>query len=71
MYLTQGLHRALQQKPDSIATIFQGRKRSFAELAVRVAKLAGALRGLGLKAGDRVGMLSLNSDRYLEYYMAV
>lgn len=71
MYLTQGLHRALQQKPDSIATIFQGRKRSFGEIAARVAKLAGALRGLGMKAGDRVGMLALNSDRYLEYYLAV
>jgi acyl-CoA synthetase (AMP-forming)/AMP-acid ligase II len=71
MYLTQGLHRALQQKPDCVATIFLGRKRTFAELAGRVAKLAGALRGLGLKAGDRVGMLSLNSDRYLEYYLAV
>ena len=71
MYLTQGLHRALQQKPGSIATIFQGRKRTFVELAGRVAKLAGALQGLGLKAGDRVGMLSLNSDRYLEYYLAV
>lgn len=71
MYLTQGLHRAHQQKPHGVATIFQGRKRTFAELAGRVAKLAGALRGLGMKAGDRVGMLSLNSDRYLEYYLAV
>jgi acyl-CoA synthetase (AMP-forming)/AMP-acid ligase II len=71
MYLTQGLHRAFQQKPDSIATIFQGRKRSFREIATRVAKLAGALQGLGMKAGDRVGMLSLNSDRYLEYYLGV
>jgi acyl-CoA synthetase (AMP-forming)/AMP-acid ligase II len=71
MYLTQGLHRALQQKPHSVATCFLGRKRTFAELAARVAKLAGALRGLGVKPGDRVGMLSLNSDRYLEYYLAV
>ena len=37
----------------------------------RVARLAGALRGLGMQAGDRVAMLSLNSDRYLEYSMAV
>lgn len=71
MYLTQGLHRAVQQKPNDIATIFQGRKRTFGEIAARVAKLAGALQRLGLKAGDRVGMLSLNSDRYLEYYLAV
>ena len=71
MNITQGLHRALQQKPNSIATIFQGRRRTFAELGSRVAKLAGALQKLGVKAGDRVGMLSLNSDRYLEYYLGV
>jgi len=29
------------------------------------------LRALGLQAGDRVAMLSLNSDRYLEYQMGV
>ena len=71
MYLTQGLHRAIQQKPQAIATIHQGRRHSFAELGARVAKLAGALQGLGMQAGNRVAMLSLNSDRYLEYYLAV
>ncbi len=70
MYLTQGLHRALQQKPQAIATICNGRRHSFAQLGERVAKLAGALQELGLAAGDRVAMLSLNSDRYLEYYLA-
>ena len=34
-------------------------------------RLAGALQGLGMQAGDRVAMLSLNSDRYLAYQMAV
>ncbi|MCM2250797.1 MAG: long-chain-fatty-acid--CoA ligase [Ramlibacter sp.] len=69
MHLTQNLSRSIQQTPDAIATIYQGRKRSFAELGQRVAKLAGALRQVGLAAGDRVGMLALNSDWYLEYYL--
>ncbi len=71
MYLTQGLHRAVQQKPERIAVRFGQRQRSFAEFADRVARLAGALQALGMEAGDRVAMLSLNSDRYLEYQMAV
>ena len=44
MYLTQGLHRAVQQNPEGIATIFGDRARTFAEQVDRVARLAGALR---------------------------
>lgn len=71
MYLTQGLHRAVQQKPDRVAVRFGGRSRTFRELAERVARLAGALQKLGMDEGDRVAMLALNSDRYLEYQVAV
>jgi acyl-CoA synthetase (AMP-forming)/AMP-acid ligase II len=69
--LTQALHRAVQQKPGGLATIFGERRQSFADFTRRVAKLAGALQQLGMKPGDRVGMLALNSDRYLEYEFAV
>ena len=71
MYLTQGLHRAVQQQPDRVMTSFGGRERTFGEVADRVARLAGALRALGTGDGDRVAMLSLNSDRYSEYLLAV
>src|ERR1700738_4958330 len=71
MYLTQGLQRAVQQNPEGIATIFGDRVRSFAEQADRVARLAGVLRRLGVEPGDRVAYLGLNSDRYIEYLLAV
>jgi acyl-CoA synthetase (AMP-forming)/AMP-acid ligase II len=71
MYMTQGLHRAVQQRPDAEATVFGSRRRTFAEVADRVARLAAALRGLGVDPGDRVAMLSLNSDRFSEYLLAV
>jgi acyl-CoA synthetase (AMP-forming)/AMP-acid ligase II len=71
MYLTQCLHRAVQQHPDRIAVRFGDRQRTFRDFADRVARLAGALRQLGMQEGDRIAMLSLNSDRYLEYQMAV
>lgn len=69
MYLTQGLQRMLQQQPDHLATIFRGRRQTYRELGQRVSRLAGALRLLGMHSGDRVGMLALNSDRYLEYML--
>jgi acyl-CoA synthetase (AMP-forming)/AMP-acid ligase II len=71
MYLTQGLHRAVQQQPERVAVRFGTRQRTFRQLADRVARLAGALQKMGMRTGDRVAMLSLNSDRYLEYQMAV
>src|SRR3954452_5856913 len=67
MYLTQGLHRAVQQHPTAIATICAGRTRTHAETVDRIARLAAALRGLGLRDGDRAAMLSLNSDRFHEF----
>ncbi len=68
LYLTQGLHRTVQSHPHRIATIFEQRQRSYREYADRVARLAGALQRLGMKRGDRVGMLAHNSDRYLEFF---
>ena len=71
MYMTQALHRAVQQNPDKVAVRFAGRTRTFRDHAERVARLASALQQLGMRTGDRVAMLSLNSERYLEYQMAV
>ena len=71
MYLTQSLHRNLQQHPEQPATIFGDRIRTIAESVDRIARLAAALCGLGVQTGDRVGILALNSDRYLEYFYAV
>ncbi len=71
MEMTQPLHRALQQHPDRLSTVFGDRQRTVAETADRVARLAGALVELGVAPGDRVGLLALNSDRYLEYLLAV
>lgn len=71
MQLTSIIKRAAQVNPEGIATIYGDRQRTWTEFLDRVARLAGALRGLGVQAGDRVALLSLNSDRFLEYYYAV
>ena len=67
LYLTQALHRAMQCSPRAVATVFQGRTRTYGELGERVARLAGGVRRLGVQPGDRVGVLALNADRTLEY----
>ena len=67
MQLTLSLHKALRECPHAIATVCGDRRRTYAEFVDRVARFAGALQDLGVVAGDRVGMLSLNSDRYLEF----
>lgn len=71
MYLTQVLHRSLQQDPDRAMTIYGERVRTVAESVDRISRLAGALAALGVHGGDRVGILALNSDRYHEYLFAV
>ncbi len=71
MQLTQGLHRAVQTSPDAVATVCGDRRRTFREHADRVARLAAALHDLGVREGDRVAILSLNSDRYAEYLLAI
>jgi acyl-CoA synthetase (AMP-forming)/AMP-acid ligase II len=69
--LTQALHRALQQDPERLFTICGDRERTVTKSGDRIARLAGALAALGVSPGDRVAMMALNSDRYLEYLLAV
>ncbi len=70
MRVTQPLQRNLQQIPNQIATIDGERQHTWAELVDRIARLAGGLRRLGLTSGDRVGIVALNSDRYMEVVYA-
>lgn len=44
---------------------------TYADLVVRSARLAAALRELGVRSGDRVGTLAGNRHRHLEAYFAV
>ncbi|SFR68555.1 Acyl-CoA synthetase (AMP-forming)/AMP-acid ligase II [Marinobacter daqiaonensis] len=70
MYLTQLLHKALREYPNDEAVVFGERRQTWAQLTDRVARLAGVLQTLGMGPDDRVGILGLNSDRYMETVFA-
>ncbi|QCI66973.1 acyl-CoA synthetase [Phreatobacter stygius] len=70
MNITHGFKRALQINAGGLAIVYGDRRRTWRELGERVPRLAGGLASLGVAAGDRVAILSLNSDRYLESYLA-
>jgi acyl-CoA synthetase (AMP-forming)/AMP-acid ligase II len=64
--LTQPLHKGLLECPDSTALVFAARRWTYRQLVDRVSRVASALRALGIRPGDRVGILSQNCDRYIE-----
>jgi long-chain acyl-CoA synthetase len=68
---TYGLHRALLLSRDQTAFMFDQRRKTWAEVGERVARFAGALKNLGIGKGDRVAVLMLNQDRYLELYLGI
>ncbi len=57
--------------PDKAAIIFEDKILSYAQLTERVNRLANALAGLGVKKGDRVAIVQVNSPTVIETYFAV
>ena len=68
--MTQLIERAALVNPKGIASHFQGRDTTWAQLRELVPPLAGAFVAAGLRAGDRIAILSANSDFYFQYFFA-
>ena len=71
MKISSTISRNMQVNGNGTATIFGGRQHSWSQFGERIAKLAAGLTNLGLERGDRVAVLSLNNDRYMESYFGV
>jgi acyl-CoA synthetase (AMP-forming)/AMP-acid ligase II len=69
--LTFALHKARRERPDRVAIICGDRRTTYAELADRVERLASSMQAAGIQRGDRVGILGLDSDQYIEAYLAL
>ncbi|MGA2670335.1 MAG: AMP-binding protein [Dehalococcoidia bacterium] len=54
---------------DKTAVVFYGRKVSYKELRDQVDRFAAALHDLGIKKGDKVALLLLNSPQFIIAYM--
>ncbi len=66
----EGLRLAVQANPQGDAIIIGGQRLSFSQLQARAAKVAGGLRGLGIRPGDHVGILMPNNLEYLLLFHA-
>jgi acyl-CoA synthetase (AMP-forming)/AMP-acid ligase II len=65
------LRYASEQYPNKTAIVCGDERMTYAQFADRTARLAGMLRHLGVKPGDRVAYLSTNCHRLLEAYYGV
>jgi fatty-acyl-CoA synthase len=62
----------LHQKKEVVTKLDQGVHRiTNAQMVPRINRLAGALKRLGIKPGERVATLAFNNHRHLELYYAV
>ena len=64
------LLRAARKFPDRTALVCGPITRTYQEFDQRVNRLSGVIIGLGLKKGDRVGVLAANCLEFLELYFA-
>ena len=71
MLLNDLTTRAVQLFGDEPALVQNDTRLTYRELGLRVSKLAVGLQGLGLAPREHVAILSNNSFRYLETYLAI
>ncbi|MFF9213281.1 MULTISPECIES: long-chain fatty acid--CoA ligase [unclassified Streptomyces] len=72
--LAKLLRHAASVHADATVTTWTGsaaRRRTFGELGARAARLANALRGLGVSASDRVATFMWNNTEHMEAYVTV
>jgi acyl-CoA synthetase (AMP-forming)/AMP-acid ligase II len=56
--------------PERDCIVFEGKRWTYAQLNERVNQLANVLASMGVEKGDRVGILHVNCNQYLEAYFA-
>jgi len=56
--------------PERDFIIFEGAKWTYSQTNERINRLANALGNLGVNKGDRIGMLQVNCNQYIECYFA-
>ena len=62
-------NKTTEEWKDKTAVVFYGRKVSYKELREQVDRFATALQDLGVKKGDKIALLLLNSPQFIIAYM--
>ncbi len=70
MVITEFLDLSALLVPERTAIAFEGKRYSYAQLKERVSRLADALNRLGLEKEDRVAILEVNCNQYVEACLA-
>ncbi|HLE81257.1 MAG TPA: long-chain-fatty-acid--CoA ligase [Dehalococcoidia bacterium] len=71
MNTTDFLTIAVAIVPDRPAVLFEGKSFTFAQIAESANRLANALLRIGIKKEDRVGVIQVNCNEFLEIYNAI
>lgn len=71
LLIKQLWHTPHQQAPDQEIVYRDKRRLTYRQLRERVGRLSSSLARLGVVAGDTVGVLDWDSNRFLEAYFAV
>jgi acyl-CoA synthetase (AMP-forming)/AMP-acid ligase II len=56
--------------PDRDCIVFDGKRWTYGQIAERSSRLANGLVRFGVKKGDRIGILQVNCNQYIETYFA-
>jgi acyl-CoA synthetase (AMP-forming)/AMP-acid ligase II len=56
--------------PERDSIVFDGNRWTYGQIGERSNRLANALMRLGIKKGDRIGILQVNCNQYIESYFA-
>ncbi|WP_460959925.1 long-chain-fatty-acid--CoA ligase [Parasphingorhabdus pacifica] len=68
--MSDQLARHARKTPDEFALVFERTRRTYRELDNRVTRLANALSARGVRPGDRIAVMALNSLEVIEVYLA-
>ena len=71
MVLSEILGWNVRRHPEKTAIVFGKQRYSYRLLLERVNRLANALLSLGVKHGDRIGIMSENNPQHIEALFAV
>lgn len=69
--LPEAFDKCVNNYPNNVAMIFQGQYLSYREMGNQVSRFAAALYDLGVRKGDRVGLMSPNSAQWQIAYYAI